>query len=261
MPDLLPFELYPETINDRDHQAVAAHVTAGLLPPDTLFRFASIGYAELDPRQRTSRLGWALLQDAIEHAEDWNRMRPHTRTLLEGPLPDAVISIWPNYETYPLLDTMYYGLRDAARAIRDYRADTGQTITEIPPFSPYDDVAEAEARRCFALARPLWRTIIERIHPEWLDQPRLYWPPTVSFNQVYYPSNRTAARRIVGAAVISDSVVLDIYNEAKKNGVKRIGPAGQETLRRLLLEEHLELSEDFAFTPDGGLSEPARQST
>lgn len=224
--------------------SVESHIDAGRVPYDTLFRLASIGANQIDATGgRELRLIWVVLNDINEHADNPTSMRAETHALLFGEPPDAVIDqvqTQVNRESYKQLDQMYYRLADFATVIKERRALRGKTVTEVPrrwDFTP----DELETNWCYRLARPIWRTIIQKRHPEWLDRPEDYYTPTISFNEVYYAGEKLMRRRLVGAAVLGDALVSSFYSEAREIGIRGVGPEGKETLRQLLEEEHPEL--------------------
>lgn len=226
-------------------QNIEGLMEAGRLPFDALFRLASIGHCQpdlLSDSDRPQRLSWVLMHDMVAHADTPETMRPDTQKLLWGDRPDAIID-WAqnaNWRAYAQLDPMYYRMANLARVIKQRRAEQGKTVTEIPA-GWHTTPKELEKERCFGLARPIWRVIIQRTHPEWLDRPRDYYAPTWSFNNVYEAGERTMRRRITDFSVLSDSVVLKMYTEAKETGVRGIGPVGRQSLRTLLSDEHPEL--------------------
>ena len=242
---LLPFYLYDldwHRLGDK----VQGLVEDGTLPFDSLFRLAAVGHCERDPTvvdgEFSNRLIWNILNDIAVHDGDKDALRPDTCELLWGERPDAIVDWYTgsNHPAYPQLDPMYYDMADLARIIYARRKEEGKTITEVPRGSWYDP-EEQESHRCFGLARPIWRVIVRRIHPEWMDNPADYYAPTIRFNQVYYASEAAQRRRIVGHAVISDTVVFSLYKEATESGIKGVGPVGREDLRTMLAEEHPEL--------------------
>ncbi len=251
MPEMLDFILYPLDEHDEEHIAVAEHVSAGRLPFDIMFRLAGIGFNQRDPEDDRCRLQWSLLKDLIEHANEWSMLRADSRAILEGPRPDMIVDICRQPgKPYSQLDPMYYRIGDLALGVREFRAERGKTVTELPPHSYHFSVQDYENRLCVGLARPLWRTIIQRTRPQWLKEPEKYYPDcTYSWMTRYELSPNTVRRRMIGATVISDAVIHDIYQEAVRTGVRNIGPHGQESLRRLLEDEHLELSHDARAVP------------
>jgi hypothetical protein len=217
-------------------------IEEGTLPFDAAFRFAAIGDNQRDPENPRRRLSWNLLQDMVAHAGVPDTMRPETQILLYGERPKLIVddNISGNRPAYRLLDPMYYHLGNLGHVIREDRADRGKTITEVPRHWT-DTPQEHEWNACVGLARPIWRVLISRTRPDIITHPKEFVRPTITMDQVYYASERSARRRAIGQAVISDSVVLKIYQEAVTTGVKGIGPAGRRHLRTLLSDEHPEL--------------------
>lgn len=241
--ELSTFKLYNHFHTDKPFPSVQERIEAGILPDDAIFRLASIGRGQSDPNDPQTSLRWSMLIDManITNVSDLN---PVTHELLFGPEPDAVIDFWPNYnkQFYQDMDIMYYRLKHLVEAIREKREDEGRKIGPSHDYQFANGHIELEARRCKSLAKPLWRTIIKRTNPEWLENPQDYYHPLISFGNVYYVNDRTAQSRIVSASIISDSAVLSVYEEAVDTGVIGIGPQGKESLRRLLAEEHPELN-------------------
>jgi hypothetical protein len=178
-------------------------------------------------------------------ARNWKHpeaMRKDTLRLLLGPRPDVIVD-WNsryNADQYPKLDTMYYRMDNLATAIRNKRADQGQTVTQLPPGA-YISLQDFEFRRCLGLARPTWRAIVNRFRPDIMHNAREYYEPIVTFNEVYYPGERTMQRRVVGHTVLSDGLMLQAYEEAKSTGIKGVGAGSRESLRLMLTDEHPEL--------------------
>ncbi len=233
--------------NTRAGNQVEALISEDVLPFDALFRLSSVGHRVVDQecsRQYPKTLEWNLLQDMITHANEPDSMRGDTRELLLGELPKAIIDpdSYRNREFYAQLDPMYYRLADLANAIKRRRADEGETLTEAPASSNRS-IERLERGRCLGLARPLWRVMVQRVRPEWLENPEDYYHPTLSFfNEVPQASERTMRSRVIARTVLSDTVVVDTYYEAVETGVVNIGPSGKESLRYLLVDEHPELN-------------------
>lgn len=222
---------------------VNALIEAGRLPFDAFFRLESIGRGLpdlLDEDEFPCSLKWNILQDMIVHAGNPTAMRADTQRLLWGEPPNAVVDPCSNNAFYTSLEPMYYELADLASAIERRRQDEGETATDVPQYWR-ESLKEFEWSRCLALARPLWRVMVNRIHPEWLRNPGDYYHATISFDQIYGASERTMRRRLVGWTVLSDTVVFDIYKEALEVGVKGIAKSGKRSLRYLLADEHPEL--------------------
>lgn len=235
----------PDLFSIQAHEdAIEAGIIAGHLPQDTYFRLRAIGQCQTDWKDGRNRLAFNIAEDIAKNTQHPDQMRSDTQTLLWGERPDAVID-WEqtlHKDAYSTLDVMYYRMANLARVIKRQRQEENRTIKEVPD-DWYISPERFEQKRCFGLARPIWRVIVQRIHPEWLAQPDSYCQRTVygiwgSRNEL---SDQTMRRYIVGAAVISDEVVLNIYDESKRIGVKGIGPKGREALRELLSDEHPEL--------------------
>ncbi len=187
------------------------------------------------------------MEDMARNIDRPNRMRPVTREILWGELPDAIVDINSrvNYPSYPKFEPMYYRMADLASAIHRRRTATGQSLPDMPYerslYTPYQD----EQSRCRGIARPLWRLLVQRSHPEWLENPKEYYPSSYigTFCVVYAISESRQRRGIVSHAVLSDELVMSTYQEATSTGVRGIGPLGREDLRLLLSDEHPELLE------------------
>jgi|GEM_PF-3029187 len=227
-------------------EAIDAHIAAGSLPWDTYFRVRVVGTQEVDPLDPAERrrLLFSIAEDLAKHGATPELLRPDTHKLIYGDLPNAVLDFEQSHSSrkaYAKLEPMFYRLADLIRTIKQQRAFNGQTITECMPDS-YLTPEELERSRCRSLARPLWKIIVERTHPEWLRRNDVYCQSGFfSFDRSYEWSESTRRRKIIGAAVISDEVVYDIYDESVRTGVKGIGPKGRGSLRELLCDEHPEL--------------------
>lgn len=245
----LPFDLYDY---DQYHSGIEGKVNelieAGRLPFDTFFRLASVGYKAEDTDEGYSiYLNYILMHDMVEHADAPDLMRPETQEVLYDELPDAIVDVnsSTNYRSYAKLEPMYYRRIDLARAIQRRRLDTGQALPEAPYDRRLHVVHQDEWSRCRRIAWPIWRLMVQRFHPEWLETPEDYYPSAYigMFAVVYSISEPRMKRGIVSHAVFSDPLVLSIYEEAVATGVRGIGPLGKEDLRLLLLDEHPELLE------------------
>lgn len=212
------------------------------LPFDTFFRLASFGTRQVTTSDDKKTMQWMAMQDMLANHDRPEEMGQITQELLFDERPDAVMD-WiggrENRSFYRQLDPMFYRIGDLASVVRQRRANQGKTIAD----KPYDSWnKEAEWGTCVGLARPVWRTLVQRLRPEWLKNPTDYCPPTFFMTQVYYPGERTARRRVIGSTILSDTVVLDLYKEATETGVKGIGLVGRQDLRTLLSDEHPELN-------------------
>lgn len=228
-----------------EHEQVEALIEAGELPFETFFRLKAIPSGMSDPFSQEDyphRLVYAILKDLAAYDGDPEAMRPDTQKLIWGEMPKGIVD-WDqtyNYKAYAQLDPMYYRMANMARIIKERRAEQGKTVREVPRgwwLTP----EEQEERYCFGLTRPIWRRLVERAIPDCIENPRPYYRQTWAFTQAYEAGARTMQRRNVAHAVICDSVVLEFYNEALATGVKGVGPAGRQTLRTLLADEHPEL--------------------
>lgn len=187
------------------------------------------------------------MADMVKNAETPERMRAQSRALLEDELPDAIVDINSrhNYHAYPKLEPMYYRKADLANAIHRRRVASGKALEEVPYDRRLYVRTQDEESRCRAIARPLWRLMVQRFHPEWLETPGDYFPSSYigTFAVVYDISEARQRRGVVNCAVLSDPLVMSVYEEAVTTGVKGIGQMGKEDLRLLLSEEHPELLE------------------
>src|SRR5690606_21284717 len=101
-------------------------------------------------------------------------------------------------------------------------------------------------RACRGIGRRIWRPIIERTHPEWIEEYEKYTPSgCIGRGDVQWREfgERRRLRMLVGAAVLRDDTLWDVYQESVTTGVRGIADGGNESLRRLLAEEHTELHE------------------
>lgn len=236
--EILPFNLFNFYDKDSPIPEVHARIRQGTLPFDCLFRLSAIGCRQVDPDNTRKLLRWNILLDMVNNADNEDRLNPVTQAIIFGQRPDAIIDNWQsgNRPAYTMLDPMYYCMGNLTRSIRELRVERGTSLDSLPSH-----MDSPESQRCRSLSRALWRVIVKKIHPEWLTNPRDYCPPTISFNNIYYPGDRLMLRRNVARAVISDPTLLGIYTEVLEIGVKGIGPSGQESLSRLLSDEHPEL--------------------
>lgn len=241
----------PFLLDEYEHFGVAGHVNqlieAGQLPPDTFFRLASTGYKVDHDRNPNRHLSYALMCDMVDHAEKPDTMRTDTQELLWGDLPDAIVDVNSriNYRSYPMLDPMYYRMMDLVSAVHQRRVAAGQALADEPFNRRLHVRLQDERSRCLGIARPLWRLMVNRFHPEWLETPKEHFPSTCigDISTVYFLGERTMRHGIVSHAVLSDPLVMQVYEEATSTGVKGIGKVGKEDLRLLLSEEHPELLE------------------
>ncbi|CAN5154398.1 hypothetical protein BH09PAT3_BH09PAT3_6670 [soil metagenome] len=225
-------------------EVIEAAIATDQLPFDTWLRLRAVGDYVPDWQGEERLLSHGIAKDIAEHVSAPEDMRPDTKRLLWGDRPDGVID-WEqstNRQAYTTLDVMYYRMANLARVIKQQRKLDGATVTEVPD-KWYVTPDEFENTRCFGLARPLWRIIVQRTHPEWLERPAQYCSSTTftMWSGARELSEGTMKRRIIGAAVFSDEVVYDIYEEATRTGVKGIAAKGRESLRNLLADEHPEL--------------------
>lgn len=242
----LPFELYDYPSDWGVVGEVSTLIEAGHLPPDALFRLTSVGQRTSDdPEHPHHFLNWVMMLDMVDHARQPDKMQPYTRDVLYGKLPDAVVDVNSrvNHPAYAMMEPMYYRMADLVRTVRQRREANGQAL----PDKPYDrrlHTVQDELSRCKAIARPIWRLIVQRTHPEWLENPGDYFPSSYigTFCVVYDISEPRQRRGIVTHAILSDPLVHAVYQEAETTGVKGIGPVGREDLRLLLLDEHPELA-------------------
>ena len=245
--ETLPFE-HSELFFHRLHDEAQQLMARGVLPFDALFRLASIGVCEVDPDaidapwQKSKNLLRNLFTDMVENADSSDSMRANTQSLLFGERPPVIIDPYTssNYGAYSKLEPMYYRMADLAHAIQEKREQQGKTVTESLDDS-YFDPARLEWRTCVGLARPTWRAIAKRMMPQIFERPNDFYAPQISFNQVYSVSKRTAIRRLVASAVVCDTNVFRIYQEARETGVKGLGTGARESLRIMLAEVHPEL--------------------
>jgi len=222
-------------------------VEEGRLPTDTLFRLASVGQ-RVDSATRSTYLNFTMMAEILKYINSPDQMREETQKILFGDLPDAVVDINSahNYPFYEELDMTYYRMEDLVRTVHNRRSAWGQAL----PDERYNGslrirVPQDEWSRCQAIARPIWRLIAQRSHPEWLENPSDYFFSRYigNFCCIYEIGESTQRRGIVSHAVFSDPLVFSIYEEAISSGVKGIGKVGKEDLRLLLLDEHPELME------------------
>ncbi|HRV75890.1 MAG TPA: hypothetical protein P5247_00725, partial [Candidatus Saccharimonadales bacterium] len=147
---------------------------------------------------------------------------------------------------YPYLEPMYYRMMDLVRVIHSRRALSGDSLPDIPyPGTTKVRVPNEEWARCKAIARPIWRLIVERTHPEWFEDLDTFFVHGYigGWGSYYEYKERTKRRGIVSHAILSDPLVMSFYQEAVATGINGIGPMGREDLRLLLIEENPELME------------------
>lgn len=242
----------PFTLNDyyRDWgevRTVNELIEDGKLPFDTFFRLASVGYmADHATGDSSTYLNYNLMLDMVRHIDAPDSMRAETQEILYGELPNAIVDVnsRSNYPAYTRLDPLYYRMRDLVRAVKQRRLETGQTLPDDSFDGRLHVRDQDEWSRCKGIARPLWKLMVKRFHPKWLETPSDYFRSYhISFNTVYYIGKAAMRYGVVSHAVFSDPLVLSIYNEAITTGVRGIGPKGKEDLRLLLSEEHPELLE------------------
>lgn len=243
-----PFYLYDYPPDWNYVGRVNELIESGALPYDTFFRLTSVGQkADQEPGNTREFMNYGLMRDMVDHIDDPDKMRPETRELLWGELPDAVVDInsRTNYWFYSGLDPIYYRMVDLAEVVKQRRQATGQTLPDEPYNGRLHTRTQEEWARCCGIARPIWRLIVKRFHPEWLENPGDYFYSAYigTFATVYTIGEPRMRRGIVNHAVISDALVKTIYEEAASIGVRGIGRVGKEDLRVLLAEEHPELTE------------------
>lgn len=250
----LPFELgdYDSSYSPGITHRINELIEDGKLPFDTLFRLASVGYKT--GRGGSTLLNWLMMTDMLKHADTPGKMRARTRALLEGELPDAIVDVNSgyNYPAYSKLEPLYYRRADLVSAIHKRRAASGQALVEAPYDRRLHVRSQEEISRCQGIARPLWRLLVRRFHPEWLETPGDYFPSGYigPFCVSYQYSENSQRYGVVTHAVFSDPLVMSIYEEATTTGVKGIGPMGREDLRLLLSDEHPELLEGHELPSD-----------
>lgn len=227
------------------HSNLETLVAEGKLPPDILFRLLSIGEYRpdlTDDSEKQSRLYLALLQDAVNHADDSAKARPETQAIVWGELPDIVVDIGRNGpELYAQLPTLYWSKKQLTDVIQARRLSEGKTITE-PSQGFWYTAEERERRHCSGLAQPMWRVLVERLHPDIIKHPEwFYHAATLSFNNVYDLSSPTRRRRAIILSRISDIALRRLYEEIETTGMKGIGPIGQRDLGAMLAPVHQDI--------------------
>lgn len=246
----LPFHLY-----DYDGWPPAREleelIEDGTLPHDTFFRLAGVPNRLTDPLDESdypSLLTANLIHDMLANYDNPDAMRADTRNVLWGELPDALVDpnlFRGNEDVYKQVDPLYYTMTDLAQIIKEKREEASRSIPEMG-FEKRSQTVQDEWSRCVGIARPIWRTIVQRKHPEWLEDPSPYYPSSYigHFCVVYEIGPKRMKRGVVTCAVLSDPLVHDVYEEVVATKVKGgIGKGGQESLRRLLMDEHPELME------------------
>lgn len=239
-------DYYPDS---RPVKELDGLIESGKLPFDTLFRLASIGRV-VDDATRSTYLNFTMMLEMIECDGKLDLMRESTRRLLTDELPDAIVDInsGHNHPFYSLLDPVYYRMMDLARTIHFRRVAQGKNIPdESYKIGTGLKVPQDEWSRCRALASPIWKLMVNRFHPEWLENPDIYYPNGYIGgwgSSTYYEYGiKKEQRGIVSHAVFSDPLVRSFYEEICQIGVDGIGPVGREDLRLLLKDEHPELME------------------
>lgn len=205
-------------------------IRQGILSNDVLLKLSAFGHNETDG-ETSRRKRWVIINDLIKSGGDHEQMRPDTQELLLADLPDAIVD-WNlnwNKEARASFDEMYYSVNDLARVIYESEGSLAKD-------------KDLRAQHAVGVAKNLWRTIVVRHHPEWLEKPDVYFAPRISFGNVYDSvSEKTKRARIIGHTALSDPLVYATYNEAKTTGVRGIASKGIESLRLLLSDEHPEL--------------------
>lgn len=224
-----PFRFYPFDGTPIEQEAFEL-IKEGLLPREIMFKLAQFGFLEGDP-ETGKRRSWAILRNLIDTARSPDAMREDTRALLDGDMPDAIIdwNLGTNKSARTGFEHMYYSVGNLATVIHENAGES-----DVDP----------EFRRQISrtVAKGLWRVMVTRHHPEWLQNPNRYYVPSVYHSTVYDGvSPRTMQRRIIRYAVLSDPLVHSTFTEAQTTGVRGIGKKGIESLRFLLQDEHPEL--------------------
>ena len=223
------FRLFPYE-DSQFEEDIFALIEQGVLPREVLLNLAAIGHYELDD-ETGKRKKWIVINDLIENISDPASMRPVTRELLHADAPDAIVD-WNqgwNKEARASYEHMYYSVYDLVRVVY---ADNSHSTKD----------RDERVRRAVAVAKSLWRTVLVRHHPEWLENPDTHFAPRVSFGNVYDGvTKKTKCARIISHTALSDPLVYSTYHEATTTGIRGIASKGIKSLRLLLSDEHPEL--------------------
>lgn len=207
-----------------------------LLPEDIIFRMAPFGRGPSStPGYETFPKIHVVSDDLIKNAQTPEKFLPETRAILEGPLPPAALDWYQrDYKAlYERLGERYYGRGHLRDIIADRRESGREFRNEVERWR--------DRSISSALATATWRSLVKRLHPEWLEKPNHYYTPSYSLGQIYEATERTMRGRIVKATVIADYAMYDLYQEITETGMRGIGKVGAEDIRRLLAEEHPEV--------------------
>lgn len=254
-------------------------ITEGVVPYEHALRLAQIGYGQrahghevlsqtevvrreirgavgiVDKTEEdTSRLEF-VMGDIVNHFDKQEPMSSETLELLRSDLPTGFVDHTrmlygdDNSAAYASFDEMYWSYGNFYDAVQRRRIELGESLIKKGRRPPKELQIEEE-RRSRRIARYLWRPIVARYHPEWFMDPEEYcYNVFVSRKNKAMKLELLEARemrgRILGAAVLSDSVVCQAYEETITVGFKGLGEKAQDFLRTMLSEEHPELSEYY----------------
>jgi len=223
------FSIFPYE-GSQFEEDIFALVEQSVIPREVLLNLAALGHNELDD-ETSKRKKWIVINDLIKTAGDPASMQPATRELLQAGAPDAIVD-WNqqwNKEARASYEDMYYTVNNLAKVVYSNNSHS------------VDDKNE-RAKRAVGAAKGLWRAVVARHRPEWLENPDTHFAPRVSFGNVYDDvTKKTKCARIISHTALSDPLVYSTYNEAKTTGVRGIADKGIESLRLLLSDEHPEL--------------------
>ena len=228
-------------------------ISDGKIPSDILFRLLSIGEYQPDPKSPKDwrqPLYLTALHDAIDHADNPSEAHPLTQNIVWGELPNVVVDLGRNSiehpESFEELSEVYWSMEQLAKVIQMRRQEEGKTIT-VEPRNSYYTADELEENKSYGLARPMWRTFINRLNPDVTKHPEWFYPSGfISFNNIYSLSLRTRARRALGRSLISNMALRGFYDEINAIGMKGIGPTGKKDLAVLLAPMHEDILFDLA---------------
>lgn len=215
----------------------------GQLPADTLLRISHI------PAQLTDPATGELVRPQI------------LRQIIDGTyeipeMPDVMLN-FQGYDFHELsgitahLPGPVYSKTDMAEAIKNRRAEFGETI----PYPIHDKFFyRSENSVCKGLAHAVWRSLLTRAHLEWLadDAVEQFWVPTLTqasagnggthYHIDMGEEAKTMRRKLVASALFSDTLLMELLDEAKRTGIRGIGKIAVLDLEVMLSEQHPELN-------------------
>lgn len=243
-----PFDLL-RLLEPEAYARVEASIASGILPPDTFLRLDTLGDGTVDPDDVNNRsLRWGVLLELADVCQMPENLTPRTRQIIFGDSPRAFIA-WYWYlgdidKLHTRYDESYLLKPDLTQVIRERRAEEGKTIEAVPDDRRYIDPAIMEESQCRRISHSLWRVLVQRIMPEWVEPANIldfYRPVKKGLKIELDRELYEMVRALVGSVALRVDYIRDVYDEAVEVGVKGIGPVGLKDLRTLLAEEYPEL--------------------